>query len=148
MDQCIRGDPVERQSASWPVQIDCYSATVRGEDTTYVCCSLIVTDRVTSTRTEETPGPVVLAKTTFIILSFSFDSSVCHPYINPSFPLHLPVTGAAQTLPTENLLPRVKSIWVVRVRLLFFHFCHPSVVLRQTQHPVCCVWVQCDFTGI
>lgn len=119
VDQCVRG--LEGQSASWPVQTHSHSATLKGGgDPSDVCCSLTVTGEVTSPRAEETPGQVVLTRTTAVILSFTFDSSVYHPYIHPSFPFRLQVPAITQTFPTENLLPVVKSVWMVGVRLLPF----------------------------
>ena len=76
------------------------------------------------------------------------DSSVCHSYINTSSPLHLPVTAASQTLSTQHLGPGVKSLWVVRIKLILFNPLHLPEVLRQREKSVGCVWVQCESTGI
>ena len=76
------------------------------------------------------------------------DSSVCHSYSNTSSPLHLPVTAASQTLSTQHLDLEVKSLWVVRMRLILSNPLHLPEVLRQREFSVGCVWVQCESTGI
>ena len=79
MDQCVRGDFVEGQSASRTVQIHCYST--RGGGGGGVgdeSVSVIVTDRVTNTRADQTPGLIIPLKRTFFSVSFPADSSVTH----------------------------------------------------------------------
>ncbi|KAK0146960.1 hypothetical protein N1851_013702 [Merluccius polli] len=58
------------------------------------------------------------------------------------------VTAASQTLSTQHLGQGVKSLWVVRIRLILSNLCHLPVVLRQRETSPGCVWVQCEFTGI
>ncbi|KAK0149238.1 hypothetical protein N1851_010235 [Merluccius polli] len=58
------------------------------------------------------------------------------------------VTAASQTLSTQHLVPGVKSLWVVRIRLILFSPLHLPEVLRQRETSVGCVWVQCESTGI
>ena len=143
----IWGHSVEGQSASRPVHIHSYSVRVRGAET-YVCSTVVVAGSVTSISTIKTPGLVVPSKPAVITPSCPGDSSVCHSYINISYPLYLPVTAASQTLSTQHLVPGVKPLWVIRIRLLLSNHRHLSVVLRQREVSVGCVWVQCEFTGI
>ena len=95
----------------------------------------------------KTPGLVVPSKPA-VTPSSPCDSSVCHSYNNTSSPLHLPVAAASQTLSTQHLGPGVKSLWVVRMRLILFNPLHLPEVLRQREFSVGCVWVQCESTGI
>ncbi|KAK6291264.1 hypothetical protein J4Q44_G00380300, partial [Coregonus suidteri] len=116
--QCVRGDSVEGQSAGWPVQIHSYSVGAGGGDV-YGSGLIIVTGRVTVVRAEQTPGLVIVSKPTVITPSSPADSFICHSYINPSpTPLYLPVTAPSQTLSTQHLRPELKSLWVIRIRLL------------------------------
>ena len=127
VDQCVRG--WEGQSASRPVHTLplCHTQRRRGS---LRCLLFSYCDRLgTSPRAEETPGQVVLTRTTTVILSFTFESSVCHPYIHPSFQLHLQAPAITQTFPTENLLP-VKSVWMVGVQLLPFSLLWPLCRLQ------------------
>lgn len=82
-----------------------------------------------------------------ISLSSPYDSFVRHSYKNIYFPLSLPVTAIGQTVSTQNLTV-VKSLWSKRIRLLLSHCSHLSVVVRQSELMVCCVWVQSEFTSI
>ena len=111
----------------------------------YVCYTIVVPGRVTIIMTIKTPGLVVPSKLTVTPLSSPCDSSVCHSYPNISFPLYL-VTVTSQTLSTHHL--GVKSLWVIRIRLVLSNPCHLSVVIRQREESVGSVWVQCGFTGI
>src|SRR4029434_9392004 len=63
-------------------------------------------------------------------------------------PLSLPVAASRLTLSTQHMIRVVKSLWVVRIRLLLTHTCHLSVPLRERETSLCCVWVQCELTGI
>ena len=112
------------------------------------CSNTVVPGRVTIISTNKFPGLVVVSKQAVITLSSPCDSSVCHSYTNPSSPLHLPVAAASQTLSTQHLGPGVKSLWVVRMRLILFNPLHLPEVLRQRETSVGCVWVQCESTGI
>ena len=147
--QCVRGDCVEGQSAGRPVQIHSYSVGAGGGGR-YGSFLLIVPDRVTVTITLQTPGLVIVSKPTVLTPSTPADSFICHCYINPpsSTPLCLPVTAPRQTLSTQHLWPALKSLWVIRIRLLLCPPCHLSVLLRQREVSLCCVWVQCELTGI
>ena len=138
------GHSVKGESASRPVHIHSYSVIASGAER-YVCFYIVLPDSVTIIKTIETPGLVVPSKPAVITLSFPCDSSVCHSYINTSFPLYLPVTAASQILSSQHLEPGVKSLWVIRI---LFNLCCLSVVLRQRESCVGCVWVQCEFTGI
>jgi len=151
--QCVWGPSsmwrhsVEGQSASRPVHIHSYSVGA-GRAETYDCSNLVVPGSVTIISTIKSPGLVVPSKQAVITLSSPWDSSVCHSYINISFPLYLPVTAASQTLSTQHLDIVVKPLWVIRIRLLLSNPRHLSVVLRQREVSVGCVWVQREFTGI
>ncbi|KAK6291516.1 hypothetical protein J4Q44_G00382820, partial [Coregonus suidteri] len=138
--QCVRGDSVEGQSAGWPVQIHSYSVGAGGGDV-YGSGLLIVTGRVTVVRAEQTPGLVITSNPTVITPSSPADSFICHSYISLSpTPLYLPVTAPSQTLSTQHLFPDLKSLWVIRIRLLLSPPCHLSVLLRQREVSVYCVW--------
>ena len=113
-----------------------------------VCSNTVVPGRVTIISTNKFPGLVVPSKPAVLTLSSPCDSSVCHSYTNTSSPLHLPVAAASQTLSTQHLGPVVKSLWVVRMRLILFNPLHLPEVLRQREISVGCVWVQCESTGI
>uniref|UniRef100_A0A3B5AP75 Ras association domain family member 7 n=1 Tax=Stegastes partitus TaxID=144197 RepID=A0A3B5AP75_9TELE len=63
-------------------------------------------------------------------------------------PLGFPVGATGQTISTQNLRPKVESVWVIRAQLLLSKY-HPLVaVVHQLEVLVCCDWVQCEFTGI
>jgi len=141
------GHSVEGQSASRPVHIHSYSVRTGGAET-YDCTTIVVPGSVTIISTMKFPGLVVTSKLAVITPSSPCDSSVCHSYRNSSFPLYLPVTAASQTLSTQHLGPVVKPLWVIRIRLLLSNPRHLSVVLRQRESSVGCVWVQCEFTAI
>ena len=146
--QCVRGDSVEGQSAGWPVQIHSYSVGAGGGDV-YDSEIVIMPGSITVVIAEQTPGPVIVSKPTVITQSSPSDSIICHSY-NSTSPTHLylPVTAPSQTLSTQHLWPDLKSLWVIRVRLFLCPTCHLSVLLRQREESVCCVWVQCEITGI
>ena len=147
VDQRVRGDSVEGQSSSRNVHINWNS--VRDWGGTNGCLSLIVNDRVTIIiRADQPPGLIIKSKHTVITESFPSDSSVTHWYINPSSPLHLPVTATSQTSCTQQLPPVFKPVWMIRIRLILFHKCHLPVVVRQFEFSVYCVCVDCELTGI
>ena len=77
VDQCVRGDSVEGQSASRTVHIHCCSVRGGGGGGGGGdgCSSLIVPDRVTSIRAAQTPGLIIPSKHT---VSSPADSSVTH----------------------------------------------------------------------
>ena len=146
--ECVRGDAVEGQSACRPVQVHSYSSGAGGR---YVSHVLIVPGKVSVTTAIHTPGFVIISKPAVITpLLFPLDAFVCHCYHSTSTtPLRLPVAASRQTLPTQHLIPVVKSLWVVRIRLLLLtHTCHLSVPLREREFSACCVGVQCELTGI
>ena len=145
--ECVRGDAVEGQSACWPVQVHSYSARAGGGGR-YGSPLIIVPGRVTVTRAFQTPGLVITSKQAVSTPPFPLDALICHCYLIPTTtPLSLPVAASRQTLSTQHLTP-VKSLWVVRIRLILFHTCHLSVPLGEREIFVCCVWVQCEITGI
>uniref|UniRef100_G3NAL7 Uncharacterized protein n=1 Tax=Gasterosteus aculeatus TaxID=69293 RepID=G3NAL7_GASAC len=80
VDQCVRGDSVEGQRASRTVHIHCYSTRGGGGGGGGgdACYCLIVTDRVTSIRADQTPGLIIVSKHTVSTVSFPPDSSVTH----------------------------------------------------------------------
>ena len=82
VDQCVRGDSVEGQSASRTVHIHCYSVRDRGGgggggggDGR---STVVVPERVTTIRAPHTPGLVIPSKPTVITVSFPSDSYVRH----------------------------------------------------------------------
>ena len=149
--ECARGDAVEGQSAGRPVQVHSYSPGAGGGGR-YVSVFIIVSGRVTIRRALQTPGLVITSKQAVSTPPFPLDALICHCYLIPTTtPLSLPVAASRQTLSTQHLFPVVKSLWVVRTRLLLTHMClmcHLSVPLREREMCVCCVWVQCELTGI
>ena len=146
--QCVRGDCVEGQSAGRPVQIHSYSAGARGEGR-YGSALIVVPGRVSVTNTLQTPGHVIVSEPTVFTFSFSDDPFIRSSYRDSSSTaLCLPVTATRQTLFTQHLWPVDKSLWVIRIQLLLSPPCHLSVLLRQKEESVCCVWVQCELTGI
>lgn len=147
VDQCVTADSVEGQRAGRPVQIHRYSVWGRG-GRTYGCHSVIVEDRVTIPRAAHAPRRVTEAEAAVSTFSSPSYSSVSRSYRYPPFPLHLPVTAASQTICTQQLLPVVESLRVIKIWLHRSHQCHRSVILRQREVSVGCVWVQGDFTGI
>ena len=137
--QCVRGGSIEGQSAGWPVQIHSYSVGAGGGDV-YVSGIIIVPGNVTVVRAVQTPGLVIPSKITALNPSSPSDSFICHSYISPSpTPLYLPVTAPSQTLSTQHLSTVLKSLWVIRIRLLLCPTCHLSVLLRQREESVYCV---------
>ena len=146
--ECVRGDAVEGQSAGWPVQVHSYCAGAGGGDR-YVSGLIIVSGRVTVRRAEQTPGLGIISQCALITPPFPLDAFIRHRYMSPTpTPLSLPVAASRLTLSTQHLITPVKSLWVVRIRLLLTQTCHLSVPLREREISVCCVWVQCELTGI
>src|SRR4029434_9719796 len=142
--ECVRGDAVERQSAGRPVQVHSYCAGGGGGGR-YVSVFIIVSGRVTVRRAEQIPGLVIMSQCALITPPFPLDAFIRHRYISPiPTPLSLPVAASRLTISTQHLIPPVKSLWVVRIRLLLIHTCHLSVPLREREISVCCVWVQCE----
>ena len=148
MGQCVRGGSIEGQSAGWPGQIHSYSVGAGGGDV-YGSRVIIVAGSVTVVTAVQAPGLVITSKTTVLTPSSPVDSFICHSYFIPSpTPLYLPVTAPSQTLSTQHLSTALKSLWVIRIRLLLSPTCHLSVLLRQREESVYCVWVQCEITDI
>lgn len=148
--ECVRGDAVEGQSACWPVQVHSYSLGAGGGDR-YGSAFIIVSGIVTVRRAEQSPGLVIISQCALITPPFPFplDAFIRHSYISPTpTPLSLPVAASRLTLFTQHLTIEVKSLWVVRIRLILTHTCHLSVPLREREIYACCVWIQCDLTGI
>lgn len=138
------GETVEGHSASRPVQMNCYHVGVSGRR--YVCWCVIVPGSVTLSRAIQTPRLIVSSNAAVIFTSSPLDSSVCHSDINSPFPLYLPVTVSGKSFATQQLFTAVKSLWMIRIRLLLFHHRHLSVVIGQWEVSVCCVWVQWKLT--
>ena len=107
--------------------------------------------RVTVTRVFQPPGLVIISKPA-VITPFPPHALICHCHMSlNTTPLSLPVAASRLTLSTQHLIPEVKSLWVVRIRLILYQMClkcHLSVPLRERQTCVCCVWVQCELTSI
>jgi len=143
---CVR-DAVEGQNTGWPVQIHSYSIRYRWRGRNLCAVSLIIVPgSVNCITTVKIPGLVIESKPT-VNPTFSPDSFICHCYMTPASQFNLPVTASSQTLSTQNLLIVLKSLWMISIRLWLFHTCCISV-LRQNEMSVCCVWIQCEITGI
>ena len=100
--ECGRGDPVEGQSAGWPVQVHSYSAGAGGGDR-YVSAFIIVPGIVTVRRAPQTPGLGITSQCAVITLPFPLDAFIRHSYMSPPpTPLSLPVAASRQTLPTHR----------------------------------------------
>lgn len=118
VDQLVTGDLVEGQSASRIVHIHRYSVRVRGGREGEDNFSVVVPDRVTTSRAAQTPGLIISSKPAVGYASFPSDTTVTHWYKILSLPLNLPVTAASQTIRTQQLTAVVKSLWVIRVWLV------------------------------
>lgn len=139
VDQSVGRDSVEGQSPSRTVHIHSYSVRDRGGGDG--CFFIIVPDRVTVIRASQTPGLIIPSKPGSP--AFPWDPSVSHCYVNISFPLNFPVTTTSQAIFTQHLAKHIKSLWVIRIRLLLLQYFHPPVVVKQFQVFVCGVQVQC-----
>src|SRR4029434_3556902 len=127
--ECVRGDAAEGQSAGWPVQVHSYSSGAGGGGR-YVSVFIIVPGRVTVKRAEQTPGLVITSQCALLILSFPLDAFIRHRYVSLTpTPLSLPLVAPRQTVSPHHLRAVVKSLWVVRIRLLLSLICHLSVPL-------------------
>ncbi|KAG5853651.1 hypothetical protein ANANG_G00028250 [Anguilla anguilla] len=129
---CVRGDAVEGQSASRPVQIHPYSAEW-GWGGSYVSGCLFVYGRAFLFRAVQTPGLVVVSKRTGTTPSFPANRFKGHgnagqlpPFLHA--PLCLPVAALRQPLSAQHLLIGVKSLWMIRTWLLIPPY-HPPVPL-------------------
>lgn len=147
VDQSVRGDTVEGQSASRTVHIHSYSLRNMGGHRD-VKFSLIVRNRVTQLCAAQIPRLIIFSKHTILTVSSPSDSSVSHRYTSPDFPLDLPVTTVREPISTQKLRPEVKSLWMIRIWLLPLHWCHLLLVVRQFEVSVYCVCVHSEFTGI
>lgn len=152
VDQRVRQDSVEGQSAGSRVHVHRYSVRGRGGDGGgggEVSGFVIVPHRITNgIGADQTPGLIIPSKQTLVSVSSSADSSVSHRYMKPPAPLRLPVTAASQTISTQQLRPVVESVWMIGVRLVLVHVRHLPVVVRQSHLSVDCVHVGGEFTGI
>jgi len=134
VDQCVRGDSVEGQSASRMIHIDSDSTRDKsggGKDIGGgdegggggggggdIHISLLVPEKVTAIRAEETPGLVIVAQQTQRAFSLSTDAPVGHPNGELPTPLDLPVEATSgQGLSAQHLGKAVKSLCVVSVGL-------------------------------
>lgn len=93
-------------------------------------------------------GLFIASKTAVNSFSVPTDSSISHRNLRPTVPLYFPVTAATLALSTQQLKAAIKSLRVVWIWLLLPPACHCSVFIRQNEVSVCCVQVQCEFTGI
>ena len=163
VDQWVRGDSVEGQSASRTVHIHCYSTRKgegggrrgwgggrgRGGGSGDECLSVVVTGIVTTIKAPQTPGLIIHSKLTVSTVTSPFDSSVTHWYRNIFSPLDLPVTATSQTSSAQQLrTPVLKPLCMIRIWLILLHTCHLPVVVRQFDLSVDCVCVDCELTGI
>lgn len=145
---CVRGNAVERQRTLHPVQEHSNPAGA-GRRCRDVRSLLVVPGCVTVTRAVQFPGFLTGSEHTVTSASFTPDSFITHrDHGFSASPLRLPVTASTQTLSTHHLLPVVEPLRVVRVRLVVYHVRYLSVLLRQSETSVCCVWVQGELTAI
>ena len=98
---------------------------------------------------EQTPGLIIPSKHTLINPSSPADAFIWDWYHNQlPTPLNLPVAASRHTLSTQHLRKPIKSLWMIRIWLDLISPLHPPVPLRQMEVSVCCVWIQCEVTGV
>lgn len=148
MDQTVRGDSVEGESASRTVHIYCYSVRGGGRVGANRCSSVIVPRKVIIIRAVQTPGRIIPSQPAVHTLPSPSDSSVRQTDVDRSFPLHFPVTATSQRTSTQQLEPAVKPLWVISTLARLGHNCRFSFVTGQMKLSVCCGWVQPQITGI
>ncbi len=146
-DHCVR-DAVEGQSSCTVIHKHCYSTAdgLYTEISPYVFTS----KWETGGSAVQTPGLIIISKQTLIIPSLPVDALIWHWYEHTSIstPLQLPVTASTHTLSTQHLPPIIKSVWMIRIRLVCFSVSNHSVALRQTEIFIHCVQIQSELTGI
>lgn len=135
-------DSEERQKPSGIVQVNSHSPEgVRGG-----CLEefllLIFTNRKTTIGARQPPGIIVLSKQYASIVSFTSNFSVTHSNTDHPTPLHLPVASSGQTSGAQDLRIQAESVHMSRVRQLLLHKHHCTVVVRESQFSVGCVWIQ------
>lgn len=142
----IRGEFVEGQRASMPVQIDSYlGATFE----IYTCPAFFVVPHSSIVNVvAKNPGRAVFPEFAFFASPSSADPSVSDTKIEEPLELHLPVTTASQSVPAEHLVEAVKSLGMKGVGLLLKLKCHLPVVLGQDEPSVCCVRIQRELVSI
>ena len=109
------------------VHIHSYSAA--GTRETYVYSSVVAAGNVMISVTFQTPGLILPSEIGEVPLSFPPYFSVRNTYRSVSLYLYLPVTAASQALSTQHLLKEVKSLWVIRIPIIFFIQRHSAVAL-------------------
>ncbi len=109
---------------------------------------VIVSEWVTGGRAAQTPGLIIRSKHTLITPSLPPDALIWHWYKHISTPLQLPVTASRYTLSTQHLRPIIKSVWMIRIRLICASVSNHSVSLRQTEAFIHCVQIQRELMGI
>jgi len=142
---CVR-DAVEGQSSCTVIHKHSYSFAggLYREISLYV----IVSEWVTGGKGNQTPGMIIRSKPTLITPSLPTDALIWHWYKHTSTVLQLPVTAITHTLSTQNLKPIIKSVWMIRILLLFSSLSNHSVALRQTEPFIHCVQIQSELMGI
>lgn len=145
---CPGRKAVEGQSARRLIQVHPHPPGVGRRRRRHGRWRVVVPGSVTLCRAEHAPGLSVPPDAAVVSVPSPLDPSVGHSHIHHSLPLHLPVAAAAQPLGTQQLLPAVKPLRMVRIRLLLLYQLHPSVVFREPQVSVGCVQVQREQTKI
>lgn len=151
---CVVRHQVEGQSAGRPVQKQSQSlwSDQKGLDVNvrdpYIGFLKVVSEGVTLHRGDaETPASVTTVN--FCVpVSLPRQALICNTNIHKRFPVHLPVAAPSQSLSTQHLTGLVKSLWMIRIRLLFMSVAHVLVALRQKQLFIHSVGVECEITGI
>ncbi len=157
-DHCVR-DAEEGQSSCSVIHKHSYSADIiiiiikhsysaadglHRETSLYI----IVSEWVTGARADQTPGLIIISKQTLITVSLLPDALIWHWYKHISTPLQLPVTASTHTLSTQHLMIIIKSVWMIRIRLICVSVSNHSVSLRQTEAFIHCVQIQRELIGI
>lgn len=128
VDQSPRGDPVEGQRTSRPVQVYCHSVRPQGRRREALHL-VVVPHGQTSIGAVDTPRDMVPSKHTVFTVAPAADSPVGHRHSHSAPPLHLPVAATGQTSRAQQL-PTLKPVSVGWVKLVLLHMRHRSAVGR------------------
>lgn len=143
-----RGDAVEGQDATWPVQIDSDPVGTR-QRCWYLHRLVVMLSSVVILRAVQTPGLVCVAKPTEVRARPSTNPPHCHGDIHPaSSPLHLPVVALGEVLVTEHLGNTLKPLRMIWVLLSLSDPCHLLSPVVQEERLGSCVHVKRQCTCI
>lgn len=93
--------------------------------------------------------PALVSTVNFCVpVSLPRQALICNTNIHKRFPVHLPVAAPSQSLSTQHLTGLVKSLWMIRIRLLFLSAAYFPVTFRQDEVFIHSVGVECEITGI